>query len=188
MEEYHFCTLVNLDFSESDAFILAYQPPISNPTRIKEMARNLMATQPVKIYLSYLAKVKNYEQDEKKKKMNKLRKQIEEEVRASMGIGCSQQVAEGSPAPLSQNRNSNRTKEDIISELNAELATQEDPKIRLDIYKQLADLQGMKKEQEKDDDNTIHYYFPLNCKMCGLYQKAEEEEKNELKAKSQVTP
>lgn len=42
----------------------------------------------------------------------------------------------------------------------------------LDATKLIADLQQMKKDIVEDEDTTIHYYLPLNCQTCGLYQKA----------------
>jgi len=173
IEEYHFCTLVDLGFSNSDAYVLAYQPATANPSKIKDAMYKVLTSQPVKIYLTYLAKVKNYEESERTRREHELRKKIEEELKASHGT--SPQLAEtNSPsAPVTISDGTPRTKEDIIRELNAALIVETDPKIRLDYYKQLIDLQGMKKEQEKDDDNTIHYYFPVTCKMCGLLQKAE---------------
>lgn len=42
----------------------------------------------------------------------------------------------------------------------------------LDATKLIADLQQMKKEIVEDEDTTIHYYLPLNCRNCELYIKA----------------
>jgi hypothetical protein len=59
-----------------------------------------------------------------------------------------------------------RTKDMIIRELNSLLDLTLDLKTKTEIYKQLADLQNMKKEQEIERDDTIHYYLPLSCNDC----------------------
>lgn len=39
----------------------------------------------------------------------------------------------------------------------------------LDIQKQIIEVTQMKKDEVKDEDNTIHYYLPLSCHNCELY-------------------
>lgn len=34
-----------------------------------------------------------------------------------------------------------------------------------------ADLQQMKKDEVQEEDRTVHYYLPLSCRNCELYQK-----------------
>ena len=42
----------------------------------------------------------------------------------------------------------------------------------LDIKKMIADITQAKKEEIQTEDNTIHYYLPIGCLSCELYQKA----------------
>lgn len=65
--------------------------------------------------------------------------------------------------------NKNRTKGELIEELNALASSTSDPKTRTDILLKLADMAGMKKDEVKDEDNTVHYYLPLSCYQCELY-------------------
>lgn len=39
----------------------------------------------------------------------------------------------------------------------------------LDIQKQIIEVTQMKKDEVKDDIETIHYYLPLSCYQCELY-------------------
>jgi hypothetical protein len=67
-----------------------------------------------------------------------------------------------------------RSKEDIIRELNVLATSVHDPKQRTEILLKLADLERMKDEpsQEEAENNTVHYYVPLNyptsCKDCAM--------------------
>lgn len=55
----------------------------------------------------------------------------------------------------------------IIAKSNMKIGTKE----WIDVTKLIADLQQMKKEEVQEEDNTIHYYLPLSCYNCSLYQK-----------------
>lgn len=51
-----------------------------------------------------------------------------------------------------------------------------DPK-RADILMKYADVTQMKREDTGEaEDKTVHYYLPLNCKICSLYVKAKSGE------------
>ena len=64
----------------------------------------------------------------------------------------------------------NRDKSDVINELNTLASSTSDVKLKADILKQITDLQQMKKDETKgEEDNTIHYYLPLSCHNCNLY-------------------
>lgn len=43
----------------------------------------------------------------------------------------------------------------------------------LDATKLIADLQQMKKDVVEEEDTTVHYYLPLNCRNCELYIKSQ---------------
>jgi len=59
-----------------------------------------------------------------------------------------------------------RDKDTILSALEAELPTLKG-KDRLDCLMRIADLQQMKKEETKNDEERVHYYLPLPiCKDC----------------------
>lgn len=56
-------------------------------------------------------------------------------------------------------------------------------KDRADVLMKIADLQQMKKGENTEEEETVHYYLPLQCYRCSLFiadratRKAEEAEK-----------
>ena len=54
---------------------------------------------------------------------------------------------------------------------------------RADVLMKIADLQQMKKDENTEEEETVHYYLPLQCYRCSLFiadrakRKAEEAEK-----------
>lgn len=68
--------------------------------------------------------------------------------------------------------------------LNALAATVKDlkGKERADVLMKIADLQQMKKEENIEEDNTIHFYLPISCKSCSLYMKAKNKKAKMEKA------
>ncbi len=64
------------------------------------------------------------------------------------------------------------TKEDVLQQMlkTAFALPKTDPK-RVEILAKYADLQQMKKDEVQEEDRTVHYYLPLSCRNCELYQK-----------------
>ena len=56
-------------------------------------------------------------------------------------------------------------------------------KDRADVLMKIADLQQMKKDENTEEEETVHYYLPLQCYRCNLFiadrakRKTEEAEK-----------
>lgn len=56
-------------------------------------------------------------------------------------------------------------------------------KDRADVLMKIADLQQMKKDENTEEEETVHYYLPLQCYRCSLFiadrakRKAEDAEK-----------
>lgn len=75
---------------------------------------------------------------------------------------------------LNADNTENRSKDDVIKELNT-LATQAtDPKLKAEILLKLADLQQMKKQDDEDKESKIHYFAPLKCSQCPIKKAAAE--------------
>lgn len=68
----------------------------------------------------------------------------------------------------------NRSKEDIIVELNKLATLTNDAKLKAEILMKISDLEGMKKQEAKQDEKLIRYYLPLRCSSCELYKAAKE--------------
>ena len=70
------------------------------------------------------------------------------------------------------------SKEEVLQEAlqTAMLLPKNDPK-RVDVLMRFADLAQMKREEIKEEDQTIHYYLPLTCNNCSLYMAAKAKKK-----------
>ena len=42
-------------------------------------------------------------------------------------------------------------------------------KDRADVLMKIADLQQMKKDENTEEEETVHYYLPLQCYRCSLF-------------------
>jgi hypothetical protein len=60
-------------------------------------------------------------------------------------------------------------KDSIIRVLSDQLELATDPKTKTDIAMKIADLQRMKQDENKDEQELVHFYLPLTCKRCSLY-------------------
>ena len=77
-------------------------------------------------------------------------------------------------------RGSYRTKEEVLDALIAELPYVSG-KDRADLLMKIADLQRMKQEENIAEDNTVHFYLPVTCHMCDLYNKEKKRKEEERK-------
>lgn len=66
-------------------------------------------------------------------------------------------------------------KNSIIRRIEAEVRKSEPNSTVISGLKLMIDAQNMKKEESNKDDSTIHYYLPITCQMCELYEKAKRE-------------
>lgn len=74
-------------------------------------------------------------------------------------------------------------KEQVIKALTQLSRRNMKPNEAAAIIAKVADLQMMKKDEAKAEDETIHYYIPLTCFKCPLKKKYDKEvEKKESKA------
>lgn len=69
-------------------------------------------------------------------------------------------------------------KEAVLKEIlrSALSLPQNDPN-RAKMLMQYAELQQMKKEEVETEDTTVHYYLPLSCNNCSLYQNLHKKSK-----------
>jgi len=85
----------------------------------------------------------------------------------------------GRKAVLMDEALQNRSKEDIIAELNKLASLSNDTKLKAEILMKVADLEGMKKQEAKREERLIHYYLPLMCSKCSLYTAAKAKKERE---------
>lgn len=63
-----------------------------------------------------------------------------------------------------------RSKDSIIDQLG-KAATSLSGKDRADVLMKIADLQQMKKDENKDEEERVHFYLPANCPhSCKLFK------------------
>lgn len=67
---------------------------------------------------------------------------------------------------LPNERNIIRRKSDIVEELNALASSEPDVKKKVDILMKIAELERMKNEENKIEEERIHYYLPVSCSHC----------------------
>lgn len=66
----------------------------------------------------------------------------------------------------------NRSKQDIVGELNVLASRTGDPKLKAELLMRLADLEGMKKKETTEEESKVKYFMPLKCNQCALYKEA----------------
>lgn len=59
-----------------------------------------------------------------------------------------------------------RSKDGVIDAMQTEYETATDPKQRTDILNKIADLQQLKKDEDKEREKLVHYYIALRCEQC----------------------
>ena len=69
-------------------------------------------------------------------------------------------------------------KDSIIKILAEQIHNSISPKEKADIAMKIADLQRMKQDENKDETELVHFYLPITCKRCSLYEKAKGEKED----------
>ena len=59
-----------------------------------------------------------------------------------------------------------RTKDGVLSALEYDAESTNDPKQRADIHMKIAELQRLKNEEDDRKNKLVHYYLPLRCSVC----------------------
>lgn len=92
----------------------------------------------------------------------------------------------GRKAVLLDEAMANRSKADTIRELNRLATLTTDTKLKAEILLKLSDLEGWKKSDPKEEQETIHYYLPLRCNVCSLYKAAKEKTQTIANTKTEL--
>lgn len=139
--------LIVLGWNPMDAYKVAMSPPITTPDEfINERVEALMAKENIKEYITSKQK----------------------SIASSFEKYLENPTTQG--APLLE-------KEDVLQELlRIAMTMPANSKERADIMMKYASLQQMQKEKVTEEDTTIHYYLPLSCYNCELYQKRKKNE------------
>lgn len=73
-------------------------------------------------------------------------------------------------------------KGNVIEALSMAANLEKDNVRRAKILSQIADLQRMKQDENKDETELVHFYLPITCKRCSLYMEAEKKKRWEESA------
>ena len=151
-----FCELIVAGWSKEDAYGFSglWNPTYSTLMNIQDAERLLKDNKAIVEYID--SRIKELETAKKKAK-----KKEEEKDRASV---------ESADIDMS----TELSKETQLKELL--IAKQKHPvgsKEWLDIKKLIADLSKIKQDEIKEEDEYVHFYVPIQCHQCKLYEDAQ---------------
>lgn len=69
-------------------------------------------------------------------------------------------------------------KDNVIMALSKSANEEVDSLRRTKILSEIADLQRMRQDENRDEKQLTHFYLPLTCKRCNLYCREMERRKN----------
>jgi hypothetical protein len=72
-------------------------------------------------------------------------------------------------------------KDSILRALKEQYDNAMEPKVKTDILTKIADLQRMKQDENKEEEELTHFYLPLTCKRCKLYDEAMKKKEHQYK-------
>lgn len=156
-DDVFFCMLVASGASRGEAYATIFRP---RSTKIETAQRGAAQLAKDKPGINKL--IRSFEDSPKSKKKKK-NTEAEEEEKAGNVVQY-------------------RDKDAVLSGLEQTLPYLRG-KDRADVLMKIADLQQMKKDENTEEEETVHYYLPLQCYRCSLFiadrakRKAEEAEK-----------
>lgn len=150
-----YCDLVNSGWGIAEATFYAYNLTYPDKRRLSQFIEDRRKMRPgINKYIY------EFEQDQKeaKRELKELKQRLNNrQTKAQKEAAEQQEITEESL----------RTKQGMLDYLIKTAAMPElDPKTKLDIAKQISDLQQYKKEEIKEEDDHIHFHLPINCKYC----------------------
>lgn len=155
-----FADLIALGWKDFDAYLLAglYNPVYNKQVNMRDMNNLLTEDNDFILYLKMMERrinraktlAESAEQEQERQDKEQKNKEEMEGINMSAELSKEHQLLELLVA---------KNKFDIGS------------KEWLEVKKMIADITQAKKDEIKEEDNTIHYYLPLTCSMCELYKK-----------------
>lgn len=163
-DEVFFCMLVAAGASRGEAYATIFRPRSTKIETAQRGAAQIAKDKPginklIRSFEDYRADFRPDNDSPKSKKKKKYTEEEEEEKVVQY-----------------------RDKDAVLSGLEQTLPYLRG-KDRADVLMKIADLQQMKKDENTEEEETVHYYLPLQCYRCSLFiadrakRKAEEAEK-----------
>ncbi len=176
-EEYVYTCLVKGGMSKYDAFMVAFNPKDDNPNMVRDATNALeMKSAISKIFRNlqdnrdkeeqYEAKIKTL--NRKLRQANKKLRELDEYVEKDTELDDEEK--EKKLESISNSVDITKNKDSLLQELNYMQSVETDQNMKLKIIAKIADIQKMKDQEEKLDEDVVHYYLPITCKDCSLYK------------------
>lgn len=141
-QELCFCTMFLSGFSLGDSYLMAFQPMTNKSAGIMTDAKKMAAKAYIKGYIAY-------------KQNGQISAVAEEESATSEEMRSDDFI----DSPILD-------KQQMIKSLTLLIEKTADTKLKSELIMKLADLTGAKREQIETEEDAIHYYIPLTCKIC----------------------
>ena len=143
-DDVFFCMLVASGASRGEAYATIFRP---RSTKIETAQRGAAQLAKDKPGINKL--IRSFEDNRAKSKKKKKNTETEEEEKAGNVVQY-------------------RDKDAVLSGLEQTLPYLRG-KDRADVLMKIADLQQMKKDENTEEEETVHYYLPLQCYRCSLF-------------------
>ena len=150
-DEVFFCMLVASGASRGEAYATIFRPRSTKIETAQRGAAQIAKDKPGinKLIRSFEDNRTAFLPDNDRPKSKKNNTQTEEEEKAGYVVKY-------------------RDKDAVLSGLEQTLPYLRG-KDRADILMKIADLQQMKKDENTEEEETVHYYLPLQCYRCSLF-------------------
>lgn len=157
-ETVFYSCLVAAGFTKEESYFAIFKPSDGDiTTKIKQLQK----AQPSHMELIKALEAERITPD-KLKQLQKLEKQKEKEKQRETETGRDEDI------------NKFSEKSYIIEQMarEAKILTGRE---KVDVLNKIADLQRMKQEENKEEEEKVFYYLPLSCYNCELFKKSQEE-------------
>lgn len=152
VKEKAFADLIVMGWKDVDAYIISglYNPIYNKTSNLGDMNSLLLTNKNFRLYLEMM---------EKRAKRNAKKQEDSEEEEEAADMDMATELSK-----------ENQLRELLIAKKQMKVGTPE----WLKIVQTIADITQAKKDEIQTEDNTIHYYLPLTCNNCELYQSAKK--------------
>ena len=157
-QEKAFADLLNAGWKEKDSYLVTglYKHLLSEEANTRNM-RSLLAKDTFTEYMEELEKDKKY-----------IEMKLKEVSQTAITTAPTTEVLQVTEEDISNELSKDAQLKELIT---AKKAATIGSKEWLDIKKMIADITQVKKEEIKDEASLVHYYLPLTCNVCSLYNK-----------------
>lgn len=160
LQELLFCDLINADYNESDAYLIAYKPLQTSQKFIREQIKIVLEGEQVKNYLEQ-------KKEERQRERDKIRKEVRQQLKEEQREREEQKSEQITDVLLQRGKSIDieafrgRDIKEVERELNYLIDNERDTKIKADLLKLLHSVVLKKREEEQITEKRVLYYMPL---------------------------